>query len=289
MNELNRMQYLESIGIDSFVPKYILPAAKTAVLCPLPVVTETIAIGGIEKSSTLAFSGISEPHNLSGILDNSSDSSDFVDVSKVNELKDNLLRNDVLKNIDKTSNEISHNSINSEVSSAEIIEDLVLSARVEAAKFSLSLWNIGDDIFVIDSRGSGDALPTQGLLINILRAIGQLPANLINAEILNWPMGLMEGKHDTSWSAARQMVQGFIEARIFDKPTPVFLLFGKDTCSAVLGEEINFEENLYRQVSIETFSADAIILPSLADILYLPLSKVKVWQSLKSYNFAAGR
>lgn len=264
MNELNRMQYLESMGIDSFVPRYLLPAAKSAVLCPLPVALEKA------KASPLSNVIEAQTQNPSEAVNQSPDI-----------LIGNTLRNDVLKNIDKISIDTTDEPIKNEINTAEIIEEVVLSAKVEAAKFSLSLWNIGDDIFVIDSRRQGDALPTQGLLTNILRAMGRLPLNMLNAEILNWPM---VETHDASWPAARQMVHGFIEARIFDKPTPLFLLFGQDACSAVLGEMLDFDENLYQKVSIDVFSADAVILPSLADLLYLPLAKAKVWQSLKDYK-----
>ena len=48
MNELNRMQYLGAMGIDTFVPRRLLPAAKVPVACALPIewVSEAVAEGG---------------------------------------------------------------------------------------------------------------------------------------------------------------------------------------------------------------------------------------------------
>ena len=37
MNELTRMQYLDAMGVETFVPRRILPAAQLSTVCELPV------------------------------------------------------------------------------------------------------------------------------------------------------------------------------------------------------------------------------------------------------------
>ena len=39
MNEFNRMQYLNAMGIEMFVPRKILPAAKMSVACPVSYIS----------------------------------------------------------------------------------------------------------------------------------------------------------------------------------------------------------------------------------------------------------
>ena len=37
MNELARVHYLEAMGVSSYAPRFVLPAAKPSVVCEMPV------------------------------------------------------------------------------------------------------------------------------------------------------------------------------------------------------------------------------------------------------------
>lgn len=228
------MQYLDAMGIDSFVPRFLLPGANAPIPC-----------------------------SLSAVPEGTSDQQDKPDIAPVVE------------------GFASVPLVQSGPTSEDDTESASASVENQAsASFSLALWRVGERLQVIDSRQSGDALPTQSLLGNILSVIGMSIPPLSNVEILHWPMHAKA--QDKSWCAATQMVQGFLEARFADKPVSHLWLFGEDACRAVLGAQAAV--GLFQRQRLETLAVDAIVLPSLGALLYRPELKIDVWRALKGFE-----
>lgn len=254
MNERQRMHYLDAMGIDAFVPRFVLPAAKASEQCVLP------AVSGEEESRIIVEQSFQSP--VEGPV---------VPVHKgkggERRLLDDIVQATRAPAPDKA-----------ERLDEPTAQSLPVSEQQQApVRFSLALWHLRN-VQVIDSRRHGDALPTDALLSNILQAVGCLDLNLPKAEMLHWPM--VERQQNGGWSAAQEMVQGFLDGRLLARPVAYLFLFGNDAARAVLGADCDFEQVCYRKVPVPAFDAEAVVMPSLADILYQPECKRDVWHAL---------
>lgn len=272
MNELTRMQYLDAMGIDMFVPKVSLPQAKASPQCVLPSV-ETLPVASNESSL-----GIIERLNVDEQATHSSS------VSAANVLAN--LRNE---RDEKPQAEPVIGSEDVPIAGQTVhrVDDDVLPSPLSAltpklisVNFTLGMWRIGPHLQILDSRMDGDALPTDVLLRNMLRVHGLLTEPMPAQEILHWPLPGV-ALTDTSWGAAHDMVISFLEGRLLDNPVTAFLVFGEDAFHALMGEAVIFSESLYQIVSMDAFAADAIVLPSLRSLLHNPLEKKQLWSILQ--------
>jgi len=249
MNEYHRMQYLDAMGIDCFVPRYVLPNARQ-----------------------------SEPCESSPVTDITSTKSASVEPSLVDEVG----------HIVEFSGEVVETLPEANVPAAQVSlnEHDIEGAVLEAAEFSLALWRVSPQIQVVDSHHRGSALPTDSLLANMLTATHLLPLDLPTAEYLCWPM--MQNQEDTSWSAAQQMVRGFFEGRFIQHPVSYILVFGDAAYNAVIGGKQAFSDCLFSLMPVEEFSSHALVLPDLFELLHKPLLKRRVWLSLRGIQKTLG-
>lgn len=252
MNERQRMHYLDALGIDTFVPRFVLPVAKLSAPCALP------AVAAAEPESVL----VNEPvHGLASPVVGGEERRVLDDIVRATQIPGPSKNDDA-----------------SETASLSASLDAPLSEATAApVRFSLALWHLGK-VQVIDSRRQGDALPTDALLSNILQAVGCLDLNLPKAEMLQWPM--VERQQHGGWPAAQELVQGFLDGRLLSRPVAYLFLFGDDAARAVLGEGCDITQTRYACVPVPAFEAEAIVLPSLAEILYQPECKRDVWRAL---------
>ncbi len=292
MNELTRAQYLDILGIDTFVPRFVLPAAKPSVLCDLPVANEQVHVS---ETNGAAVSG-NQTLNRFPVTDDASGPSQSAR-SITSLLEGDANTSKAPSAPEESSHAENNTSVEQQVSS--IVKETSVSDAAQknahaasshiagsqtivtnAAKFSLGLWQSQDTLFV-DSRRAGDALPTQALLLNIMHGVGLDNSALSKEEILNWP--LVQKESDQSWQAARAMVTSFLDGRLFNRPCSRFLILGKDAYQAVIGEDTPYIEHLYAEIAIEIFDAKALVLPSLSDMLYKPELKRAVWIALQIF------
>ncbi len=288
MNERQRMQYLEVMGIDTFVPRFLLSGAKVSGVCELPVITESITPEPNKALASLGFTkGVVsnvdaslQPAIETGNAGARSESSGLERVSIAGIISSKA------EQVQEKREEGQSKADNNKTDKPALDLKSLISVQVpkEQVRFSLALWHVGN-LQAIDSRKQGDALPTDALLTNILRSFDCLESHLPKVEILHWPM--VETAQENGWGAAKEMVHGFLDGRLMAKPVSHILLFGQDAYQSVLGEasgveadDTSFLKAQYTAVHVEAFDATAIILPSLADILRQPSSKLDVWHSL---------
>lgn len=314
MHELQRMQYLDAMGIDSFVPRVILPHCKAATLCELPVAIADeqgesfqgqnpeshldshrgASVGGHAKdhaavmkpASAIVSSLLEQTEHKSGSSGVQNTSAGPKDMSRAGD-------SNVGSEFYRGGKDRAQNSDEKQISQYEDVSEgaaqtgqpikpgdsAVATPSAEPVAFSLSLWRIGENIQVVDSHQAGEALPTHKLLHNIANGMKFVQANLAGAEILHWPL---VGTQDASWQAAEQMVQGFLDGKLAAAPIECFWLMGHDATRAVLGNDIDYQQQLYKVTDIPAYSAKAMVLPSLAEILYDVTLKKPVWRALKT-------
>ena len=263
MNERQRMQYLEAMGIDMFVPRVLLPSAAAPVRCSLPLAPANtpMAEAAVEPKPSRSHG---EPK--------------LADIGE-------LLR------------KARTPAVTTEASPAEkntpvLVKDVPVPAEPEGpveiqqeARFSLAIWRVSRDVLAVDTREVGAGLPTDALLANMARCFGMGSGSLAAAEVLNWPMVELQNK-PKDWHAAREMVASLLEGKLLSEPVSQILLFGEAAYKAVAVThtvqvpEPSFGDHLLSVVAIDAFAADGLVLPSLAETLRNPGQKKAIWQFL---------
>ncbi len=251
------MQYLDAMGVDMFVPRFIMSAALAPRQAELP-----------QKSGPVGTPAVSPV--------NSEEAESRVLPERASNLVNRIVSGFQAESRGKTGEDARMpEPAPTRDTNAPVIETPVPKER---AQFSLALWRISDEILVVDSRRPKAALPTEALLSNILFQSGLLRQPLPRAEFLNWPMA---GGFDQSWDAAGEMVQAFLEGRLLSSPVKQMVIMGDDAGRAILQQDVRDKTGSI--VAVDVFTANAVILPSLADILYQPELKKTVWQGLQKF------
>lgn len=155
-----------------------------------------------------------------------------------------------------------------------------------APRFVLGIWQISPQILVLDSRRASLALPVGRLLQNIALALG-LDGRLPEPEILRWPL-TDAGDFQGTEADARAHVRAFLAARAGLQPIRHILLMGSPAIRFALHEEQLADVGTLRSLlgkslplQLEDSTVQAIALPSLAAMLQRPELKAGVWAAIK--------
>ena len=213
MLEKHRLTYLDTLGIENYMPRYQLENALPSQLLSNDALREPTAFStaDIQDSSTsnnsVTVDDISHhdiPQNTS--LNSSHEAQGDSTVSEaispvVADVMSSLgIAPKTNNSVDPSSSSISAEAPNTATSNKSSIrqegstwqEGSLLSSKSatvqEDVRFSLNIWRIKNDILVIDSREPAAALPTEKLLQNILRSIGFPLAQLPPSDLLRWPL-----------------------------------------------------------------------------------------------------
>ncbi len=267
MNELQRTQYLEELGIDVFVPRLLLPAAKTSLQAQLPVAEiGSKSVSVLPASSVVAGGG--------PVLGSSGAPRENVS-SSVSGIVTNIMG--VLGGIveppktDKAA-VVAKPVVVSGTELAETAQD--------SAAFSLSLWRVTSSVMVIDTHHPKQALPTSALLSNILLAKDfkqRLPA----PEILTWPV-FSHAESKGSWVDAGDMVNAFLSARLSSQPAQYLWLMGESAFRAITQRQ-DYSTQLGAALDMPELSTLALVLPSLTEMLVSPELKRHTWSAIRHH------
>ena len=299
MNEIQRQQYLDAMGIDTYMPRWILPAAASPFSCqPVLPESESQASSQLQSNSlpvAAAESAQAESQNTSAAATPAASASMASAPATAVENPSTPDRSsapqppsaaqDVLSSV---AAEPKPSASNKPVSADSILQSLSNEKRPDP-RFALSLWRVSDELMVIDSRHSELALPTEPLLLNILSALGFPRQPLPKVEVLRWPM--FENSYEPQGQAvARETLQAILEAMLEKQPCKYLLLMGAEACHYLLGDDqlgegfdakVSIASSLGRSFSLEALSAAAIVVPSLSDILQQPELKRRTWQAIQ--------
>lgn len=270
VNEQQRMQYLDLLGIDMFVPRWVLPAAKASVFAPLP---EARVSGVQEPVSPVAAPSAASTLEASVAQPQRQTADELVSVGAI--LSELGVKAPSANSEAKPRAEVIDGNKSTLVSELSQSQPLAVS-------FSLSIWRVSEQLMVLDSRLPKEALPTQALLQNILAA-KQLRLASAKPEIINWPMfsGL---DHSGGWDTASEMVCAFLRARLEQQAVKYLWLLGQDAYAAVMAGPENYSADLGRLQSHDEFATALVFLPSLADMLKTPELKRLTWHAIRDLD-----
>lgn len=155
-----------------------------------------------------------------------------------------------------------------------------------APRFALGIWQISPQILVLDSRRPDLALPVGQLLQNIALALG-LNGPPPELEVLRRPLADSGDFHESE-ADARAQVRAFLAARVGAQDIRQILLMGAPAIRFALHEEQLAAAGELRSLigkpiplQLEDLALQAIALPSLATILQRPELKPRVWSAIK--------
>ena len=259
MNELVRMQYLDAMGIDSFVPRMILPAAPLCVACELPVSLvdyEPAAefIDPLEQE-------VSQPATPS---------------PKTTAIVKQLLASGEASPTSATTSRPA-------VSSGLTLQALLAAKPKKQLRFVLTVWQLANGVVFIDSKEPKAALPTSALLGNVVK--GLYPAESIpKPDSINWPLLESPIALDNALHEAREMTHAFLASR-FEVITPKLLIvMGRVASDMVITAPQSDSGSMAfgESASPSHLPCAAVYLPSLAELLREPTLKYVIWPAVKA-------
>ncbi|WP_200626724.1 energy transducer TonB [Pseudomonas sp. LAM2023] len=152
-------------------------------------------------------------------------------------------------------------------------------APVPPPRFSLQLLRAGNCLLLVE-LATGQPFqsrdPSYLLLKDMLRAAGLPDAPQIIGEPVRWPL-LVRGNLDQGPEAARDFVQGFVQARLEDAPCACLWLVGLPA----LRFAANTDSDAYYQTLTLEGLGDAWALPGLELLMDEPQRKADVWKAMR--------
>ena len=260
MHEAHRQTYLSVLGVDSYVPRWILPVAPKPVACILPNVSSAVTKNDSEGQG----------ENKANLVETKTVPSSVVE------------KGDVV--LDKLPLNLSEKPTTAKAHCDSMVSSP--SATTMCPRFALSLWRVSDDLIVVDTRQSQLALPTDNLLANMLFALGYRLPRLPKAEILRWPL-LENNAAQQGETEAREMLQTYMDAHLSAQSAQYLLLMGVDAAQYLLPQQLNGDllisehKNNRPNLTFGDTGVNIIVTHSLATLLQKPELKAQTWQSIQ--------
>ncbi|MCP8900306.1 hypothetical protein [Gilvimarinus xylanilyticus] len=243
MNERQRHQYLSAMGIDSFIPRVLLPHAPAPTLCDLPVVSETPAppLSAPVQNNPMAPPAPSQVGNMLGDMGIATDK----------------------KPVRK-----------------EPLNLYLPQPKKGVTPVHLHLWRPSNKLLIIDEHTPGAALPTDRLLASILRACRQHNIPLGEPERMRCPLNEQLAKM-YSQDDLREELQAWLSEELAKQQEPELWLMGPEAAQWFVSPENVPEAFSQTQLNLTgTQRQPAIVLPSLSKLLQEPQLKQKIWPTL---------
>ncbi len=269
MNEAQRMQYLDAIGIDMYVPRWRLPNAPEPVQARLP---ERVDRAGAASGNDAALPVESAAPSTEAL-------------SSLNEGLHSVLADLQLDTpVTRTASDASTSVAKEEGQKTGELDQSIAPPHEPEAEFELNEWSLAG-LEVFDSVHVGDALPTAALLRNILAQHGVLEGNLALPAHHRHPWPLPGRPQEKRWSRANIYFEDVLSGRDSHQRVSHTLLFGEAALHAIAGPDQDFEKQIYSPLtlSLDQRPLPALALPALRDLLYQPALKARAWEALVAY------
>lgn len=251
MNELQRQAYLSALGIENYAPRWLLPSAPVSVACVIPVFD--IPIAPIVTSPVSLVAATIEAHTQR----NSPAPNLLTTIADLGEQKKAPLA----------------------INAAAILQQLDEKKAPVVQPFSLSVYRPQPGFLIIDSRNTKLALPTEVLLNNLLRAHFKAGQFGFGEEVLRWPM--IENRFvSRTEDDARNELQTWLAVENELRPIHTLWLMGESAACYWLASGSDWSASCWTAQSIKDLSLQALILPSLNQLLQNPAQKSRLWACL---------
>lgn len=251
INELQRQAYLSALGIENYAPRWLLPSAPVSVACVMPVFD--IPIAPITTSPVTLVAATIEAHTQN----NNPAPNLLTTITDLGQQKKAPLA----------------------INAAAILQQLEEKKAPVVQPFSLSVYRPQPGFLIIDSRNTKLALPTEVLLNNFLRAHLRVLQFTLGEEVLRWPM--IENRFvSRTEDDARNELQTWLAVENELRPIHALWLMGESAARYWLDKENDWSATCWTIQPIKDSSLQALILPSLNQLLQSPAQKSRLWACL---------
>lgn len=251
MNELQRQAYLSALGIENYAPRWLLPSAPVSLACVMPVFD--IPVATVETSPAAFVAAAMNQH----IGSNTPAPNLLTAIADLAEQKKVPLA----------------------VSAADILQQLEGKKAPVVQPFSLTVYRPQPGFLIIDSRNTKLALPTEVLLNNLLRAHFQKGQFALDEEVLRWPM--IENRFvSRTEDDARNELQTWLAVENELRTIHTLWLMGESAARYWLDSGSDWLATCWTMQPVKDSSLQALILPSLNQLLQNPAQKSKLWACL---------
>jgi hypothetical protein len=251
MNELQRQAYLSALGIENYAPRWLLPSAPASLACVMPVFD--IPVAAVETSPAAFVAAVMNPHSES----NTSAPNLLTTIADLAEQKKAPLA----------------------VNAAEILQQLEGKKAPVVQPFSLTVYRPQPGFLIIDSRNTKLALPTEVLLNNLLRTNLKALQFILGEEVLRWPM--IENRFvSRTEDDARNELQTWLAVENELRSIHTLWLMGESAARYWLVSGSDWSASCWTTQPIKDLSLQALILPSLNQLLQNPAQKSRLWACL---------
>jgi len=256
MDEYRRQTYLDALGLEQYVPRWLLPLAPEPRACVQPpVVPARDAISRVPPES-------SSPADLSPSQ-----------------------AQDAVRQLEEGFRTGSEPGLETPGRPAEALpgQDQPLEPP---EPFSLSIWRSPLPLLVLDARQPRAAMPTGRLAANLLGAIAQscgwsLGKDQVREESFSWP-SVHNPAVPLSAADARAELEAWLEADLGRQPARHLLLMGEPAARHLLPPGQDYADCLWQTTRLNDASPPALVTPSLLALLQEPLLKQRLWLSLQT-------
>lgn len=264
MNELQRQIYLSALGVETYMPRWHLPCAPASIVCMLPAIIENHTQNNFQQ--TLVVESVETPYSQSA------DSTQTINtVVPVNSVINDIFVTEKVVKTDTTS-----------VNATAILASLSVNATLIDG-FSLSVWHPVNDLMIIDSRNTKLALPTELLLNNLLRTFFSQQVFTLKEEVLRWPMIENSFAKRTMDDACTEL-QTWLSVQCEISPIKYLWLMGANAATYFLPQTIERINSLWQSTPHADSLINALILPSLNELLQDPLQKKQLFSAIRRYH-----
>jgi hypothetical protein len=250
MNELQRQSYLSALGVESYAPRWLLPGAPKPIQCEMPALAETAQV--VEPATEAERHEIPTP------------ASSGKGPKALSEVMSEMAQPDRVPKAPQP-----------------IIARAARAAEPAVTPFTLSVWRSSLPILILDAREPRAAIPTERLLRNLLRCLGDLDPASVGEEVLACPLVPKPTVED-----ARGELSAWLEAELERRPVQKLILMGANAAQYLLPEGMDYSESLWHRVELEAFKRPALVAPSLIELLREPMHKRRLWQAVQALNGA---
>lgn len=263
MNELQRQMYLLALGLESYMPRRHLSFAPQSVACKLPEVSYVKE----EENNTVSLISVGENTQLISSQMKTVESSVNI-IPPIHELINNIFQPKIAR-------------LEPRVIDSQPVYELPNKVSL-IDSFSLTIWRPFDNLMIIDSRNTQLALPTELLLKNVLHRIFSTEVRSLKEEVLHWPMIENSFAKRTVYDA-RTELQTWLSVQCEIFPVKHLWFMGANAADYFLPEVAERADHLWQSTRLCNTSAQALILPSLNELLQQPLMKKKLFCAIKFY------
>lgn len=312
MNELERLAYLQAMGITNFMPRKQLPNAPTSQACAWhPLKWASV----LAKELAVEWRLLDDSNNP---LTSSSESSRSLDAISREEnttrtlsarpSSTSLTRSEVSSNRQSTTSVLVPNTPSNEEAKPQKppkTDQSAINSTIseEVPRFALSVWRISEDWLVIDSRHSELALPTEVFLLNIIRALNLSShslSGLPNTQVFRWPMlkDPMQARRfgrglNQNADAAKEALAGFLDEQLVLQPARYLWLMGEEAINYLLPQKIKNDIQstesprgyLTQPEVLEDWNISLFSSPSLSELIIQSEKKSEFWQQWQRWQY----